>query len=360
MRNASIEILRFAAAAGVLFVHFEQFCGVETPLFTKTFIVVEFFFCITGYYMMKSIDAKTSEPVVGESIRNSFGKAKRIYGLYFFTFVLMFITRMVTSNITNVNEIMSQLFHFKWELFMLQMLGFNHNPQFNVDYLIAPGWYLSALFIALVPAYYLARHHKKAFIGFIGPLSVAMIYCYIIQKYNTLNVGNELVGGFIMLGVLRAFAGITFGALVYWIYKKLREIEFTKKQGIVASIIEAASYLTLVALIVLRDAMGDQDTLVYLAVYAILIICGDLNITAIDRFLNKRLQKICCYLGRLSMYIYLLHIIVVVLWQTYVGNFAGGWAYLIVFAAVFLFSVLVMYGQDKIREHHKNKVEKYL
>lgn len=31
---------------------------------------------------------------------------------------------------------------------MLHMLGFNHAPAFNVDYLLAPGWFISSLMIA--------------------------------------------------------------------------------------------------------------------------------------------------------------------------------------------------------------------
>jgi hypothetical protein len=43
------------------------------------------------------------------------------------------------------------------------MLGFNHAPAFNVEYLLGPGWFISSMMIALVPFYFFARRFGKTF-----------------------------------------------------------------------------------------------------------------------------------------------------------------------------------------------------
>ena len=56
---------------------------------------------------------------------------------------------------------------------------------------------------------------------------MVLIYAFIIQSYNTLDVGNEVAFGMIMVGNLRAFAGMSVGALAFYLYehvaKKLKE-----------------------------------------------------------------------------------------------------------------------------------------
>ena len=50
----------------------------------------------------------------------------------------MFIIRTAQKDTFSLAVTLKELFHFKWEFLMLQMLGFNHNPTFNIDYLMGP------------------------------------------------------------------------------------------------------------------------------------------------------------------------------------------------------------------------------
>ena len=78
-----------------------------------------------------------------DAVRYSWHKAKSFYSLYVFALGLMFIIRTAQKDTFSLAVTLKELFHFKWEFLMLQMLGFNHNPTFDIDYLMGPDWFIS-------------------------------------------------------------------------------------------------------------------------------------------------------------------------------------------------------------------------
>ena len=62
------------------------------------FVAVEFFFMVTGYYTMLEVSSEKISCIAVDAcdtVVYSWNKAKKIYGLYFFALVIMFVIRTV-------------------------------------------------------------------------------------------------------------------------------------------------------------------------------------------------------------------------------------------------------------------------
>jgi len=59
---------------------------------------------------------------------------------------------------------------------LLQTAGFIPQPTVGFDYLSGQAWYLSAMLLALVIAYPLAKHAKKLYPELVCPLVIVLLY----------------------------------------------------------------------------------------------------------------------------------------------------------------------------------------
>ncbi len=229
-RKTSIELMRFLAAVMVVLIHIRQLVYPHNGLAELAYVAVELFFMMTGFFTMLEISSAKEAGIAMEAydaVLYVWNKAKKIFGLYFFSLLMMFVIRTAEAGTFHFTDILKDLFHFKWEFLMIHMAGFNRAPAFNTDYLLGPAWFISSLLLALVPFCFLCRRYGKTFSGVIAPLSAVMIYASIIQNYGTLDVGNQFVLG-TMLGNYRAFAGLCAGASVAWVcgfYKNLPNLK---------------------------------------------------------------------------------------------------------------------------------------
>ena len=348
-RIASVEWLRIFAAMCVAMFHFEALYFGKNVYFANIAVVVDFFFILSGFLLMKGILAK-EPPGTGSSLTASlqfvFRKAKSFYLPYILAFAMTFILTTVAAKMTNPGEIVARLFHFKWEALLLQMAGFNPSPAFNADYLAGSAWFLSAMLIAMLPVHYFASRHRHAYISLIAPVSTLSVYCFIMQNYGTMNVGNELVG-FVMLGTLRAFAGLGLGCMCFAIYDKIRDLQWTQRSTVGLGIVEAICFLSLPCLILLRDSISSPDTLFWVLIFAILVIFCFSEKTPLVRILNRHGANAASYLGRLSLYIYLFHWFFVLLFVNYAPELSYCSGQLSYCLCVISASMLVMHLIDR-------------
>lgn len=266
-------------------------------------------------------------------------KAVKIWGIYMVALIFMFVVRIVTSDGMTLTEILGELFHFKWEYLMIHMAGYNPSPAFGVDYLLPPGWYLSAMIIATVPAYFLAAKFQKTYSGLIAPLTASMIYTYIIQTQGTLDVGNSLVANIVMLGVLRAYAGISLGAFIYRCTEKVN----LDKAGKYLNVADFLAWIAVIGIFFLNiDNYRDGDSLFLLLPFSIILLNGGVGSGVVSRFFNSHGKKLWLYLGRLSLYVYLFHCQICYLWQAYVHIDNIILSYVLYLFVVMVLSVLVM------------------
>ena len=369
-RIASVEWIRVFAATCVVLFHFEQLYFGEHLYLENMAVVVDFFFLLSGFLLMKSAVTKSdaeqqvapagastkiaATPAVSlprkltESLRYVFSKAMSFYPAYLLAFFMVFVLTTITLQMTDFGQIMARLFHFKWEALLLQMAGFIPDPHFNVDYLVGSAWYLSAMLLAMIPVHFLATYCQKAYTNVIAPLAALCVYCFFMQTYGTIDAGNEIVG-FVMSGTLRAFAGLSVGCVCYALYKRASETQWSRAAITGASIAEVLCILSVACLIVLRDWIAAPDLLFWVPVFALLVFFCFSDKTVVAHFLNTHATRVAVYLGKLSLYVYLFHWFFVLFFVQCIpglsyapGQFAYG-------TSVVLFSALMMFLFERLR-----------
>lgn len=360
-RIASVEWIRIFAALCVVMFHFENMYLHEDLYFTHMEVSIEFFLILSGFLLMKGVakQQKTKLPdapdAFVESLQFVFKKAKSFYPPYLLAFIMVFILTTITAKMTDFSEIMTRLFHFKWEALLLQLAGFNPAPAFDADYLVGSSWYLSAMLIAMIPVYFLAAHYRRLYTNIIAPVSALFIYCFTIQSYGTLDVGNEVIA-FVMSGTMRAFAGLGVGCVCYCLYEKARGVTWSKNVLTSANIAEALCYLSLPCLILLRAYISKPDGLFWVFIFAALIFWGFTGKTKIAIFLNSNAVSIASYLGRLSLYVYLFHWFFVLLFISYVPGLSYWQGQFIYALCVVLFSMMAMFIFENILEKGRRHI----
>lgn len=300
IKYTSIEFIRFLAAAAVAMYHFGSFYLKVERFFPLSYIFVEFFFIISGFFMMKHICEKSDSM---KPIPYIFKKISGFFPILSVTFFVQLIIFSLSNELDSAGAVLAQLFHFKWEFLLLHAAGFIQNPTFGVDYLQGQTWYLSAMVISLLLAYPLAKYFRKIFNYLICPLSCIIIYSYIVQTMGTLNVGNEYFG-FILAAIPRGIAGTCVGCMTYNVYTYLKDKELNKT---LATILEVLTYVSIIALFVLGRQFEGEDSLFYVLVFSAVVVLAVLNQTAISKFLNEKLIKPLGFLGKFSLYLYLCH-----------------------------------------------------
>lgn len=171
-RISSVEVARFMAAMMVALGHFTFLANEGSSFLHFAYVAVEFFLMLSGFFMMCEVTKKQKD---GKAIPScdalfyALRKVVKIWGIYVVALTFMFVVRVMTSDGMSMQEILGELYHFKWEYLMIHMAGYNPSPAFDVDYLLPPAWYMSAMVIATVPAYFLAAKFQKTYSGLIAP-----------------------------------------------------------------------------------------------------------------------------------------------------------------------------------------------
>lgn len=331
-RLLAVERLRFLAAIAIAAIHFQEFCFPDGPLRLSNLPLADAFFIISGFFLMRSATKADGDYHPLDSIRYTLHRVRKVYLPYLIALVFTFACTCIIDRTGDIAALATQLFHFKWEFLLLQMAGFNPNPTFNVDYLMGAGWFLSALFIMMVPVHYLAARHRKALAGLIAPLSIVCIYAYMMQTAGTINMGNELIGGFLLAGLPRAFAGLCAGTLSYEAFLWLQQKKPAAGKG-AAIFGEVVLFGSFLIPLFWGSWATPADGLFYVPIVCIFLVVTMLDRTPISHWFNTFNAKAGAYLGQLSMYIYLFQWGIVLLWASFVHGL-GYWPSLGLFLLV--------------------------
>lgn len=130
-RNGEIDLLRFLLAAMIMLFHAGSFYGDE--LFPGGNLCVEFFFIISGYLMMVSIDRKNkdgrSETIGVETTKFLQRKISALMPEYLLAWVVSFCVIYIAKDLSRSGA-MDLLVRSIWEMLFLKMTGLN-GPNVN-------------------------------------------------------------------------------------------------------------------------------------------------------------------------------------------------------------------------------------
>lgn len=300
-RVGDIDLLRLVFSIIVMLRHTEYLLG--DPLlvpFSGGAFAVEFFFLVSGYLMMASIDkARKAIPdmaVCLGSETSSFLKKK------FFSFFpellisgfigLAFISYAKSYTLSQAFSLLNKSIP---EFFLLQQYGFVWGHINNVT------WYLSSMLMAMIILYPLVRKFTNVMLNVGLPLIILFLLGYLHQNVGSLR-GPSIVIGITFRGNIRAVAEIALGMLLFHPAKKLKSMNMTTFGRIGVTVLKWACFLACI-LYMYPYVWGKQD-FIYLFVMAAGILLA-FSCQGIDaKFFS---HKIFTFFGKLSLPVYLCH-----------------------------------------------------
>lgn len=291
--NNSIQFWRWLFTCLICMLHFEpQYLNGEQPVFACGYLAVEFFFILSGFFMMKHAESHNDSALI-----YSIGRVKRFYPDLLLCWALLILNLAIVNNygfMDTFNEVKKHV----WEYLLLNSLGITW------DILNGPTWYISALVISGYFIYWLIKKNKDFFIQFIAPILIFLIYSYYAYLGNGLDY--HLVWERISMGsISRAVGGICIGCITYEISTKYK-FELTKNKILFGSAVELFVIIILANILLFGEK--NSNNLLVLFLFPILIFIEYKGISLLSQILNCSISG---FLGKLSLEIYLNQVLVI-------------------------------------------------
>lgn len=337
-RSYSLDFFKLLFACVVAVFHFEVIDGIYANVAVQTFFVISGYFLGRKYYSRSHADGgKAYGPW-----RYTLDHAVSLYPHYLLSLVMMLgyvLARGVVYFVTSPTaeelwEMVMQVYRQLPDLLMLQS-AYEYGMNLN-----NPTWQISALVIAGFFVYSLLCQNERLCRELIFPAAILMVQ-------SLLATGVDLFGryGFFFLPLLRAFAPMSLGVLVYC----FSETEtFGKLKGH-RLFFDALSLLAVPAILIFKTWGG-----LHLVWASILILaCMDPE-NVLNRLLNRKIFAGC---GMLSYAVYLNHALLVRIFHawllkllTRLGLSMGTAVQTAVYlAAVLVYSVFTLWLLKKIQ-----------
>lgn len=224
-RDWMIEGFRFWATCSIAVFHFEWIYLGSPIYFQHFYIWVEFFFVLSGFFCAKNAlyNKEDSSFMPLEYVGK---QAVKLWRPYIVAFVFSFIVYCMVNEIRNLDDILITLFAAKWEIFFLQLSGFDPGaPVIN-----GVTAYIPALLFASLVIYYMIKKHFMLFINIIIPILPIFIYAHIINLYGNLSQWMAFENWY-TIGMFRGLAGTLIGAGTYIYGDKICSYKYRDQGG---------------------------------------------------------------------------------------------------------------------------------
>lgn len=208
-RDYAVEFLRFLATVGIAIFHFEWIYVGHPVYFVHFYILVEFFFVLSGFFLAKKVvsqDDYTMFCVVQSTAKETI----KLWKPYIICFAFCFFVYCLRFEIVDVGEIFRLLWNCKWEILFFQLSGFDVNaPIIN-----GVTSYIPALLVASAVITYLIIEHRKLTQNILVFIVPVFIYSHIIDVYGNLSQWSMFENWY-TIGILRGLAGCLVGVGAY-------------------------------------------------------------------------------------------------------------------------------------------------
>lgn len=282
-RNGLIEFVRFFAIVSIACYHYE-WLYISRPVHLEYgYIWVEFFFVVSGYFLVQNYNNKTP-------INYVYGQIKKLYPLYLAAFVFCFAIKNWGCAL---DKCLAGLWTAKWEILLCYNYGFNNNyTAYNVGG--APS-YISVLILCTIIIHFLLKNHKEFFVCLFAPLVIVVSYGKIININGNLS-GWVTYDGFLPIGIYRGMADMCVGALFALLIKDRLEKSDIHLRRIILVIC-----LIFVAALYLSNSLAHSDLVIYVIVFGLLVsVLDTMNI-------SKGVNQVGLHLGQISTPIFFFH-----------------------------------------------------
>ncbi len=296
-RNGKIDFLRFFFSFLIILNHAQYFMpdGKLEDMFKGYSFCVEFFFLVSGYLMMASIErieSRGSSLSLGrETGTYIFKKFKSVYP----ELAVAYIFALVVTAIATAKPITTLLINTWSEPFLINSTGL----RFSV--VNAATWYISSMLLCMCLLYPLIRKHKDMAVRIILPVLALLVLGYMKQNLGSPRNPSQWLG-LTFRGNLRALAELSLGVLCYFVAKKLKQINFNALGRTLLSVLEGGIYVAYVYyMATVKSSMKDYLFLV--------LLCVAISITFSQQGIESKLfnNRLSYFLGKYSLALYLGH-----------------------------------------------------
>ena len=206
-RAGGVDFLKFAFSVMIALHHFNLNYndGVGLP-FESGYILVEFFFMVSGYLLAAKAARNREENVWTANLQMLKGKV-----LHIFPYIALAV---LTSCLVNelgaytAASMSRRVLYALPDIFGLQMLG---APMFAAT---GVAWYISAMFAVSFLIYPILCRKRELFSRYIGPASAVLILGWLDYMTASLNDPGEWMQ-FAYKGLLRGYADMALGCAAY-------------------------------------------------------------------------------------------------------------------------------------------------
>lgn len=188
MKNRAIEFYRFIAIICIAVFHFNiQYTG-EFLLPKGGYLGVEFFFILSGFFLMKTFKSENRPKTAQEFWLR---RIKRLYPGFILMMVLFLLFDiLIRGYITSPAGLVTRIENEMWDLLLLHDIGIP-----NVFSYEGSIWFLCSLSINLYVIYYMLLRYEDTFTNLLIPVLCIVGYGYIGKQFGTLSMQAEWVGG---------------------------------------------------------------------------------------------------------------------------------------------------------------------
>lgn len=291
-RNGYIDVIKFLFALIVTDFH------VNSGIFPGGRIVVEGFFMISGYLMMRSINSNKfpNDSLGVATVRFIYNKFKSLFLYLFPAVILSYILSCVRRDrglLASFERVPLLLFDF----FPLREAGYRG------DYVVGISWYLSAMLLALAILFPLCKKYGKTMTMITCPIGALLIYGTLSHYYGHIAIASTyLEGALIGSGLLRGIAGCALGCVLYEACEALSVKKITLFGRSLFTVLEIIGFVFLI--FIMREYPKSQYDYILILVIFLLLLIGIGGISFSSLLLSGKYTK---FFGTASTLIVLLH-----------------------------------------------------
>lgn len=249
-RIGEIEFLRFVFSLIVVLRHGERaFGGRENVPFPGGAFAVEFFFIVSGYLLMASIEKKQRQNCTDTIGAETLDFIKRKIASFFPEFIIagtigfFVICNTMQYSLDESFRFLSKVFS---EFFLLESFGFGKAHVNNAT------WYLSTLVICLTIMYPLIRKYKDTMVKIVLPLTCLFLLGYLYKICGHLRGPAEFMS-FTYKGNIRGLAEVGLGVLLYPVVQRIAKLELTNLAKCGISLVKWLCYFVCIRYMTLNE-----------------------------------------------------------------------------------------------------------
>lgn len=290
VKNNEIDLWKFIFSIIIVLLHSFSLFNNQFLYMPGGSIGVDFFFLVSGYFMLQSINKRTNVQNGGAFIWH---KLKKVLPYFYISCLIAFVLRTIFD--IDGGVMLHKVLLLINELLLLQAAGF------NVYAVTGSAWYLSAMFIAIAILYPMATKYQDTFLNIISPVIAILILGSLSAAYGNTSNPGYMIQGFLFLGLLKAIAEIALGCFLYRVVEIFNSVQISGKQKYIYTVLK----YFLILFVIYFASRKDSNSIILMSCVPCLFIGLMLTFSNQCYRIPQSVSKISDYLGELSIAIYL-------------------------------------------------------